>query len=269
MGKPGYIGGMVFTIGSYLPGDSILHRFDPRLKLISLLLITVTVLLVKSFPAYLFMLLVISIAIVIVGVGLSLLLKQFKIWGWLLILTIVLHLWTTDGTPFVTVFGKNLTWGGLWQGLLFGTRFLIFILTAFLLTITTSPYELTRAFSALISPLRYLRAPVDDLAMVIGIAFRFIPVIFNEAVEIKFAQESRGVDFSNVNILKPRKLIPLLIPLFYSIFRKADDLTDALISRNYRPGAKRTSLRSGNITLLDLSLSLVIIITCLSLILLA
>ncbi len=254
---------MVFTIGSYLPGSSILHRFDPRLKLISIILITISVLIVQSAAAYLLLIGLMLIGAAYSKIPLKAFLSQIKLWGWLLILTVLLHIAFTKGTPIFTIFGFDISDEGLIGGFVFGLRFLVFILSAFLLTITTSPYDFADGFSSLMRPLKIIKIPVEDLSLVISIAFRFIPVIFEEASDIKTAQEARGVDFSKSSILKPKRFIALLVPLLYSVFRKADDLAEALIVRNYKPGAKRSSLYSKGISLLDILLFSVIIIVCL------
>ncbi|MCP4631525.1 MAG: energy-coupling factor transporter transmembrane protein EcfT [candidate division Zixibacteria bacterium] len=263
-----YIHYMVFTIGNYLPGNSVLHRFDPRFKILSILSFSIAALIIESQIAYLIMLFVLITGAVAAGIKLRLFIVQLRIWGWLLVITMLLHLLFTKGEPFLSFLSIELTYEGLYRGILFGTRFLVFILSAFILTITTSPFELTRGFVSLIKPLRWIKIPVDDLGMVIGIAFRFIPVIFNEAVSVKTAQEGRGVDFSRGNMLKPNRLIPLLVPMFYLTFKKADDLTEALISRNYTPGIKRTSLYGQEVTSTDILILTAVIILCVSIVVL-
>ena len=259
---------MIFTIGNYLPGNSALHRFDPRLKLLSIISITIVVLAVTSFKAYGILILLLVWGMIAIRTSIRLLIMQMKIWGWLFLLTVLLHLLFTKGTVFLNVMGIGLTYEGLERGFIFGLRFVIFIFSAFLLTATTTPFELARAISSLISPLRWIKIPVDDLAMVISIAFRFIPVIFDEAIAIKLAQEARGLDFSRYNVFKPKRLVSLLIPLFYSVFRKADDLTEALISRHYRPGVKRTSIYARSISVLEIATFIFIISICLSIVIL-
>jgi energy-coupling factor transport system permease protein len=256
---------MVFTFGSYLPRRSILHRYDPVLKLLLLIAISIAALFIGSIYSYLILISTLILGAAVSGIGFRILIMQMKIWGWIIVLTLILHILFNPGATDFTILGIGFSYEGLYRGAFYSLRFLIFLMSAFLVTVTTTPFDLAGAFASLINPLRYLGFPVDDFAMVLVITFRFIPVIFEEAVSIKTAQEARGVDFSRGSILKPNRFIPLLIPMFYSTFRKADILSEALLSRNYMPGIRRTSISKRSLSTMDIVYFCILIILCLCL----
>lgn len=240
------------ALGKYVAGDSPLHRLDPRTKLV-----TVTVMMTVALasgglaPVCAFGLFVLFAA------GLSrlppaLLARNLRSFLWLLAITALLHAFNTPGQPVWRVPWLDLqtTQEGLESAALFTVRLATLVTAAALLTLTTSPLELTDGLERLLRPLRRLRVPSHELAMTISIALRFIPVLAEEAERLQKAQMSRGAEFSGGPVRRARKLVPLLVPLFVSAFARADRLAVAMEARGYR-GEGRTSYRQLRLGRLD------------------
>ncbi len=231
------------TIGQHLPGDSLLHRADPRLKL----LLTVgyaVVLFINSNPlgASLAFILIVS-AYKASTVPFKLILKSLKPIAPILIFTFVLNGFFIPGEPIFTLFGVSLTYEGVGFALLMAVRIGLLIIGSSLLTYTTSPIQLTAAIESVLSPLKLIRLPVHELAMMMTIALRFIPTLLDETEKIITAQKARGAQFDEGNIaVRVKAMIPILIPLFVSAFRRADELAMAMECRCYNGGKGRTRL---------------------------
>ncbi|MDP3040603.1 MAG: energy-coupling factor transporter transmembrane component T [Deltaproteobacteria bacterium] len=233
------------TLGQYMPGDSFLHHLDPRTKFISLLLLMIVTFLIKTF---------IALALLAAFFLLTLLISQLS-WGyvfrgvrsfiWLFLFTAAIHLFFTPGPslPLFPIGFIDITWTGAAKGALVASQLLLAILLSSLMTLTTTPLQLAHGLEKLIYPLKRFRIPVEDFSLMTMLAIKFIPILLGEANRIIKAQSSRGVDFESGNFLRRAKnMIPILTPLFHSIFKRADDLAVAMFARGYISGAKRTHL---------------------------
>ena len=205
------------TLGQYFPGNSIVHRLDPRTKLIAVVLYIVALFLAKSFVTYGIMFLLLAVSIAVSKVPVKSIFRGMKPVVFIVIFTAILNLFYTPGDT---------------------------VLVTFLLTYTTSPILLTDGLENLLGPLKKIHVPVHELAMMMSIALRFIPLLIEETDKIMSAQRARGADFESGNLLQRAKsLIPLLVPLFISAFRRADELAVAMECRCYHGGEGRTRLR--------------------------
>lgn len=250
-----------FTLGRYLNGDGFLHRLDPRLKVAAVFFLTLVSFWAGTW-AGLGLLLGLLVA-VWAGGGLPLqhLDQNLRPIWWLIIFTLGFHIFG-DPAPFFRLGPFSLSRPGLATGGLLALRLIFLVELTGLLTLTTSPLELTEALEDLFAPLGRLRVPVSDLALMISIALRFVPVFWDEAEKIRRAQLSRGAEFEARNPFKlARVLLPLLIPLFASAFRRAEELALAMEARGYQAGTRRTRLRENHWgTLESLSLGALLVL---------
>jgi energy-coupling factor transport system permease protein len=233
------------TLGRYVPAESLLHRLDPRTKFVSTLAVMTAVLATQSFASLLLSFLLLAAAVALSGLPAGLVLRNLRPFVWLFLFTLLLHALLTPGRPLWRVPWTDtvLTVEGARLGAFFSLRLAVVVLIAALLTLTTSPTELTDGLERLLGPLRRFGFPAHELAMMITIALRFIPVLVEEAERLHKAQLARGADFSGGPLRRARSLIPLLVPLFVSAFARADRLALAMESRCYRGGVERTSFR--------------------------
>ncbi|MEN3203265.1 MAG: energy-coupling factor transporter transmembrane protein EcfT [Atribacterota bacterium] len=230
-------------IGQYIPLDSAVHRLDPRSKLLVVALGIVTLFLVQSWISFLFLAAFCGILAAVARLSFRYFLKSLRPLWILLLLTLVLHVFfTQDG---VVLFGfLRVSFEGFIKGLFIVVRLALLVVVTTILTLTTSPIELTDGMEGLLSPLKKWGFPAHELAMMMTIALRFIPTLLEEADRIMKAQMARGVDFESGGLLnRIRGLVPLLVPLFVSAFRRAEDLAIAMESRCYRGGVGRTRLK--------------------------
>ncbi len=244
------------TIGQYIPGKSIVHRMDPRIKiLITLIKITILFLIDTFWGFGLFLLLVVGILLA-AKLPIKRVLRGLKPVFFLVILTLVLHLFLTRGGEVLWQWGfLRIGEAGVFTGFFMVARILLLIMFTSILTLTTSPLELTDGIEYLLKPLARFGLPAGELAMMMTIALRFIPTLLEEAEKIMKAQQARGADFESGNIIQRAKaLIPLLVPLFISAFRRADELALAMESRCYRGGSNRTRLHELQLKKSDLIL---------------
>lgn len=232
------------TLGQYFPGDSLVHRLDPRTKLICVVLYIVALFTAKGFIAYGLVFLMLATAVKISGVGAKAFLRGMRPVLFILIFTGILNLfYTTTGTVLVKVGFLQITTGGLANAFFMVVRIMMLISGTFLLTYTTSPIQLTDAIENLLGPLKKLHVPVHDLAMMMSIALRFIPTLIEETDKIMSAQKARGADFETGSLIdRAKAMVPLLVPLFISAFRRADELATAMECRCYHGGEGRTRL---------------------------
>jgi energy-coupling factor transport system permease protein len=240
-------------IGQYYPTNSFVHSMDPRAKILISILFMIVLFVGNNFQAFLVMGAFTLLAVVSSRVPWRLLVRGLRPVIFIMIFTMALHLFLTPGPPIFTVGPIKATWSGLIQGIFIGVRLVILILFTSLLTLTTSPIELTDGLEDLLKPMTRIGVPAHELAMMMTIALRFIPTLLEEAERIMKAQMARGADFESGNLVKRAKgLVPLLVPLFVSAFRRADDLAMAMEARCYRGGEGRTRMRSLRVSARDL-----------------
>ena len=241
------------TLGQFYPGTSPIHKLDPRIKLVLTLVIAVLIFFVSSFAGYAVIAVYILAVSLLSRLPLGYLLRGVKPLWPLVALTFVLNTFTT---PSETVWWSwwifKLTPDGLYRATFFSLRMLFLVFTTSLLTLTTSPLALTDAVELLLGPLRKIRFPVHELAMMMSIALHSIPILLEETDKIMKAQKARGVDFESGNLLqRARSLVPLLVPLFLSAFRRAEELAMAMEARCYRGGEGRTRMKTLHTTRQD------------------
>lgn len=233
------------TIGQYYPAKSILHRLDPRVKLVSTLLYLISLFLFKSIPGYLVATLFLACIIRISKVPFKFIVKGLKPIMILLMFTVVFNLFLTRGGEVLFhAWILTVTAEGLRSAVYMAVRLIYLIIGSSLMTFTTTPNELTDGIEELLNPLNKLHVPVHEVAMMMSIALRFIPILLEETDKIMKAQTARGADFESGNIIQRAKaMIPILVPLFVSAFRRANDLAMAMEARCYRGGEGRTKMK--------------------------
>ena len=231
------------TLGQYFPGNSPIHRLDPRAKLVALIFYIVALFLAEWFVTYAILLAVLAMMVALSRVSVRSLVRGLKPVVFLLIFTALLNALFTPGRELVSFWIITVTYEGLFHAFFMVVRIMMLISCTFLLTYTTSPLALTDGLESLLSPLKKLRVPVHELAMMMSIALRFIPTLIEETDKIMSAQRARGADFDSGNLIqKAKALIPLLVPLFISAFRRADELATAMECRCYHGGQGRTRM---------------------------
>jgi len=240
------------TIGQYFPADTIIHRLDPRAKILITTMFIVSLFFIKTFLPYLFILAFILLIIKLSKVPFRYVLKGLKPLMLIILITFVINIFMTKGEVLFSIGPLDITKEGIRQAVFMALRLIFLITGTSLLTLTTSPISLTDGIEKLMSPLRRFKVPVHELAMMMTIALRFIPTLLEETDKIMKAQTARGADFESGNIIKRAKnLVPLLVPLFINAFRRADELAIAMEARCYRGGYKRTRLNELQFTKKD------------------
>lgn len=246
------------TIGQYYPGTSILYRLDPRLKIILLIVLLSVIFWVDGTGAYVFLCLLTLGLVTLSRLPVGMVFCSLKPLWWIILFTFLIHLCNTPGTEFARLWGFSFTYEGLGRGILLGLRLIIVLILSSLLTFTTSPLQLTDALEALMNPLRRIGVPSHELAMMTTIALRFVPTLIEETDRLIKAQKSRGADFSTGSIFKRvQAVVPILVPLFISAFRRADDLAMAMEARCYRGGEGRTRMKELRISTVDYAAAVV------------
>ncbi len=233
------------TLGQYFPGDSIVHRLDPRTKLILVVIYIVALFSAKFVVAYGIMLACLLSGILLSHVGFKALFRGMKAVFIIILITAVLNLfYNNTGTLLLHVWRINIYSGGIIMAAKMVLRIMMLISGTFLLTYTTSPMQLTDGIESLLGPLKKLHLPIHELAMMMSIALRFIPTLIEETDKIMSAQKARGADFESGNLVqKAKALLPLLVPLFVSAFRRADELATAMECRCYHGDSGRTRMK--------------------------
>lgn len=233
------------TLGQYFPGNSFIHRLDPRTKLISLVIYIVCLFLAIDYISYGLMLLFLAVVIAVSTIPVKAILRGMKPLIFILVFTGLLNLFLTGGeTKLVSFWGLTITLEGIKHAAFMIIRILMLISGTFLLTYTTSPIALTDGLESLLKPLKVIRLPVHELSMMMCIALRFIPTLIEETDKVMSAQKARGADFENGSLLSRAKaLIPILVPLFIGAFRRADELATAMECRCYQGGEGRTKMK--------------------------
>jgi len=232
------------TLGQFFPGDTFIHRLDPRTKLIAVILYIVALFNAKGVITYAMVMALLVLCILVSRVPFRSLTRGLKPIYIIVAFTAIMNLFFTSGTPLGTDWLlSHITQEGLRSAIYMILRIVMLIMGTFLLTYTTSPISLTDGLESLLSPLKKLRLPIHELAMMMSIALRFIPTLIEETDKIMSAQKARGADFESGNIFqRARALVPILVPLFISAFRRADELATAMECRCYHGGEGRTKL---------------------------
>jgi len=233
------------TLGQYFPGDSLLHRLDPRTKMILVFSLVVIIFVFKTWIGYALMFAILIAMILLSQTKIKLLLRGLKPLWFILVFTFVLNvLFTKHGTVWLDIGRIKITDEGVYLAASLCSRLIFLIMITSLLTFTTSPIQLTDAIERLFKPLNKIKFPVHELAMMMTIAIRFIPTLIEETDKIMKAQMARGAEFDSKNILKRAvNMVPLLVPLFVSAFRRADELAFAMEARCYSGGHGRTKMK--------------------------
>ncbi|MEK0285370.1 energy-coupling factor transporter transmembrane protein EcfT [Caldifermentibacillus hisashii] len=234
---------MIF--GRYIPVDSPLHKMDPRAKLLTIIIFIAVVFLADNTLTYGLLAIFTLAAIWLSNIPIKFLFNGLKFLFWIILFTFFLHIFFTKEGDLLYKFGFiEIYQGGLRQGIFISLRFFFLLLVTSLLTLTTTPIEITDGIESLLKPLKKVGFPVHELSLMISIALRFIPTLMDETDKIMKAQMARGVDFSEGTIKQRAKaVVPLLIPLFINAFKRAEELATAMEARGYRGGEGRTKYR--------------------------
>ena len=232
------------TIGQYYPAESIMHRLDPRVKLLGTIVFIIAMFSAKNVIAYLWATLFLGILIILSKVPLKFILKGLKAIVFILAFTMVINILFTPGTIIFQFKFIRITKEGVLMAVKMAIRLIYLIIGSSLMTLTTTPNHLTDGLEKALGPLNKIKLPVHEIAMMMSIALRFIPILLEELDKIMKAQQARCADFESGNIFKKAKsLVPVLVPLFISSFRRANDLALAMEARCYRGGQGRTKMK--------------------------
>ena len=233
------------TLGQYFPGDSLIHRLDPRTKLVLLFVYIVALFVAVSWVSYAVMFAFLALVIYISKIPVKNIVRGLKPLVVILVFTAFLNLFLTDGETVLLDLGiAKLTLEGVQRAFFMLIRILMLVTGTFLLTYTTSPIALTDGLESLLGPLKKIKVPVHELSMMMCIALRFIPTLIEETDKIMSAQKARGADFETGKLMdRVKALIPILVPLFISAFRRADELATAMECRCYQGGEGRTKMK--------------------------
>ena len=232
-------------IGQFVPGNSLIHRLDPRTKIIIIFFYVIIVFFANNVMSYSLLTLFVIVSIITTFIPIRFIIKGLTPVWFLIIFTFLLHLFLTkEGPVLFEILSVKFHLGGVIQGLVISLRFCLLILMTSLLTLTTTPIEITDAIESLLNPMKRIKFPVHELALMMSISLRFIPTLMQETDKISKAQASRGVDFRTGPVKERIKaIIPLLVPLFVSAFKRAEELAMAMEARGYQGGEGRTKLR--------------------------
>lgn len=232
------------TIGQYYPADSVIHKLDPRTKLVGTLAFIISLFAFRSLLGYVVAALCLAAVIKLSKVPFKFMVKGLKSIIILMMITVVFNLFITPGKPVVEVWKFTITEEGIWQAVSMVVRLIFLIIGSSIMTLTTTPNNLTDGLEKGLGFLKKIRVPVHEVAMMMSIALRFIPILLEETDKIMKAQMARGADFESGGLIKKAKsLVPLLVPLFISAFRRATDLAMAMEARGYRGGEGRTKMK--------------------------
>lgn len=249
------------TLGQYYPGDSLIHRLDSRVKIIATLLFIVELFIVDNFAGFILAGAALAAVILISKVPFSYIVRGLKPIIVILCFTFALNMFMIDGTVLVQLGFLKITEEGLRTAVFMAVRLILLLLGSSMLTLCTRPLALTDGIERLLSPLKKIGVPAHEIAMMMTIALRFIPTLLEETDKIMKAQQARGADFESGNLIQRAKsLIPILVPLFVSAFRIAQDLAMAMEARCYRGGDYRTRLHELKLQRLDYAASAVILV---------
>ncbi len=257
------------TIGQYFPGNSLIHRLDPRMKTVLIFILMLAVFFCQNYISMGVSVLVTLIIVLISGIKFSVILKGMKPILFIVIFTTLLNLFYGTGEPIFHYGIIKITQNGINNALFMALRIIILVVTGLMLTYTTTPNQLTDSIESLLKPLKVFRVDIHSLAMTMTIALRFIPILVEEVDKIMAAQKSRGADMESGGLIKRAKaLVPVLIPLFISSFRRANELADAMECRCYRGGEGRTKMNVNHLAAMDYIAMVLVIVYFVSIILL-
>lgn len=232
------------TLGQYYQAESPIHRMDPRVKLVGTMIYIVSLFLYKNITAYLLALLFLIMVIKVSKVPFRFMIKGLKAVWFLLLITAVFNLFLTKGEPLLTVWKLTITKEGVINSVYIAIRLAFLIIGSSLMTLTTTPNQLTDGLEKVLGPLKVIKVPVHEIAMMMSIALRFIPILMEETDKIMKAQMARGADFESGKLMtRVKAMVPLLVPLFISAFRRANDLAMAMEARCYQGGEGRTKMK--------------------------
>ena len=232
------------TIGQYYPADSVLHRLDPRVKLVGTFAFLVSLFVGEGIVAYAIATVFLAIVIKLSKVPFKMILKGLKAIIIILLITVSFNLFLTDGEIIFKLRFLKITKEGVSVAFFMALRLIYLVIGASLMTLTTTPNDLTDGLESVLGPLKKIKVPVHEISMMMSIALRFIPILMEETDRIMKAQKARGADFETGNLIqKAKAMIPLLVPLFISAFRRANDLAMAMEARCYRGGEGRTKMK--------------------------
>ena len=232
------------TLGQYYQTESVIHKMDPRVKLGGTILFIISLFFFKNYAGYVIAALFLGLVIRLSKVPFKFMVKGMKTIVMLMLITVVFNLFLTPGTPLFTIWKLTITQEGLKMAISMAVRLTLLIIGSSVMTLTTTPNNLTDGMEKMMGPLKVFKVPVHEVAMMMSITLRFIPILLEETDKIMKAQIARGADFESGNIFKRAKaMVPLLVPLFISAFRRANDLAMAMEARCYRGGEGRTKMK--------------------------
>lgn len=232
------------TLGQYYQTDSVIHKLDPRVKLIATVCFIISLFIVGSWVGYAVAAVFLAVSVKLSNVPFKFMVKGMRAIVFILLITVVFNLFLTPGEVLLSVWKIRITKEGLRMALQMAVRLSFLIIGSSVMTLTTTPNSLTDAMEKLMKPLKIFKVPVHEVAMMMSIALRFIPILLEETDKIMKAQIARGADFESGNLIKKAKaMVPLLVPLFISAFRRANDLAMAMEARCYRGGEHRTKMK--------------------------
>ncbi|EFI42642.1 MULTISPECIES: energy-coupling factor transporter transmembrane protein EcfT [Peptoniphilus] len=254
------------TVGQYYPSNSVIHKLDPRTKIIVMLLFIVGIFFVNSYTPYLLVGAYLFMVIKLSHVPFSMVLRGVKPLKWILIITFVVNVLFMPGDILYKIGFIKITSQGIHMAIKMAIRLMLLVMGTSMLTFTTSPIEMTDGIEELLKPMKKIGVPAHEIAMMMTIALRFIPTLVEETDKIMKAQMARGADFESGNVLnRAKNLVPLLVPLFINSFRRADELATAMEARCYRGGEGRTKFKELSYKKIDsiafaLNLALIIVL---------
>lgn len=244
------------TIGQYIPGNSLLHQMDPRGKILSVMAIILAILTANRWLAYIVLTIITIVAIACSGIPLRAVWRSLRLLWAILLITFLLQVFFTPGEVVWVLGPLNITREGLALGAQVLWRLVLLVIVSSLLTLTTTPLNMTFGLEYLLSPFKRVGLPASELAMMMTIALRFVPTLLEEARLVMKAQQSRGANFTSGSLMnRVRSMVPLLVPLFAGAFRRAEDLATAMEARCYQGGANRTRMNSLKFSVRDYGLS--------------
>ncbi len=232
------------TFGQYYQTDSKLHGLDPRVKLVGTIVYIISLFLYKEAAPFVLALVFLAVMIKVSRVPFKYMVRGLKAVVVLLLITAAFNMFLTQGEALVSFWGLTITKEGLISAIFIALRLIFLIIGSSIMTLTTTPNQLTDGLEKLLSPLKVIKVPIHEISMMMSIALRFIPILLEETDKIMKAQMARGADFDSGNMIKKIKaMVPLLVPLFVSAFRRANDLAMAMGARCYQGGEGRTKMK--------------------------
>jgi len=249
------------TIGQHYPASSVIHRLDARVKLIATFVFMISLFIIDKFWPYAIVLVFLASIIKLSTIPSKFILKGIKPLRWIILFTFIINIFFLPGDPIWSFGFISITAQGLEQAIFMALRLVFLVVGTSMLTLTTTPMDLTDGIERLLNPFNKVGLPVHELAMMMTIALRFIPTLLDETDKIMKAQMSRGADFESKNIIsRAKNLVPLLVPLFVSAFRRAEELSMAMEARCYRGGYNRTKMKQAIVTKKDYIASSILVI---------